>query len=598
MSLYQSLERNFFNSLTRKIVGNITFLLLPYLVLGAVSWYYIDLLGDTVAGLALSANQEAVIHTVSVHMGYWFLGILLFAIAAGIFTILFLRHLILRPIRDITTALKAIKENDGDISATLPTYTHDEIADMAMAYNEFSNSLKRMIEQTRQRSVEVALSATRLQKMVYKAFDSANAQQEKAEIIFNASENATHSINDVVSATSSINDQNSRNMVDVRTSGEDLLRTREQVRSIRTIVGSFQDTVERLSKNSDNVTRILSMVRDFSDQTNLLALNASIEAARAGEAGRGFSVVADEVRSLSLKVSDATSQIDGNISEMSGLVHQTRDSARDILSYIEDMDQVIDATTSQFQNMIGEFDIVSGQLTAISGSMDDIGHQNHSSHESIEHIRELSGGISSEMSDAKKYSDELELCTEKTQELLSRFIIGSGQFEAILLAARRWSNELSQTLQQLASEGINIFDRRYQRLNEGQLPEKYKTQYTERFAATMQPLYDRFSQETPELIYSIAVDVNGYAAAHHARVSAKLTGDFAVDNLKSRHCRIFNGSRAEVRRAKNTAPFLLQTFIRDTGEILNDLSIPLYVNNQHWGALIIGFDAKLLLKEA
>lgn len=70
-----------------------------------------------------------------------------------------------------------------------------------------------------------------------------------------------------------------------------------------------------------------------------------------------------------------------------------------------------------------------------------------------------------------------------------------------------------------------------------------------------------------------------------------------MDNLYSRDRRIFNGNRAEERRASHTAPFLLQTFVRDTGEVLNDLSIPLYLNGQHWGALIMGFDPQRLMDE-
>ncbi len=74
-----------------------------------------------------------------------------------------------------------------------------------------------------------------------------------------------------------------------------------------------------------------------------------------------------------------------------------------------------------------------------------------------------------------------------------------------------------------------------------------------------------------------------------------MTGDFETDNLHSRHQKIYNANRAEVRRAENIEPFLLQTYMRDTGEVLNDLSLPLYVNGKHWGGFILGFKPEQLL---
>ena len=110
-------------------------------------------------------------------------------------------------------------------------------------------------------------------------------------------------------------------------------------------------------------------------------------------------------------------------------------------------------------------------------------------------------------------------------------------------------------------------------------------------------MFDQFISERPEFIYAIAVDKKGYAPAHHAKVSQPVTGDLSVDLLKSRHRRFFQGNRQERRRCSHENTFLLQTYIRDTGEILNDLSIPLYVNGKHWGALIMGFEPKCLLDE-
>ena len=597
MSLYGAIERTFFNSLTKKIVGNVLFLLAPHLVLLFVGFSFSEEFVAALKGMNLSDEQSSLL--LEIFDRFLSVGTITVVIAllAGVFSIFFMRHLFLRPVSAITQVLRQIKEKDGDISVTLPEFTHDEITDMAVSYNQFSDSLKKMIAESRRRSVSVALSATRLQKVLSQASASVTKQEEQAQLVFQSSQEATQAIDEVAGSTLMIGEKNGANMQEVRTSSQELMKVLDQIKSIRELVNSFQGTVAKLSENSTNITHILSMVQDFSDQTNLLALNASIEAARAGDAGRGFAVVADEVRNLSRQVSVATSEIDKNIGEMTSLVESTRTSAVDIQDYVQNTEGFIESTNSQFLKLVDDFEEVNSQLSGISAAIDELSYTNKQSHQHVSEITDIAQEIKHEMDESQKHSSELEVATEETQELLSRFIIGYGGFESMILSGRKWAQQTTQAIQKLADGGHNIFDTQYRRTNDGQKPEKFDLSYTNEFEAQLQPLFDRFISERSEFIYAIAVDKNGYAPAHHAKVSHPITGDFTVDNLKSRHRRIFVGNRAEIRRASHTSPFLLQTFIRDTGEVLNDLSIPIYINGQHWGALIMGFNPETLLQD-
>ncbi len=587
-------------SLTRslkKIVGNVLFLLAPHLILLFVGFSFSEELLSTLKSMDLTDEQSALL--LEVFDRFLSVGTVTVAIAlgAGVFSIFFMRHLFLRPVGAITQVLRQIKEKDGDISVTLPEFTHDEITDMAVSYNQFSDSLKKMISESRRRSVSVALSATRLQKVLSQASSSVSKQEEQAQLVFQSSQEATQAIDEIASSTMMIGEKNGANMQEVRSSSQELMKVLDQIKSIRELVNSFQDTVAKLSENSTNITHILSMVQDFSDQTNLLALNASIEAARAGDAGRGFAVVADEVRNLSRQVSVATGEIDKNIGEMTSLVESTRTSAVDIQDYVQNTEGFIESTNAQFLKLVDDFEEVNSQLSGISAAIDELSYTNKQSHQHVSEITNIAQEIKHEMDESQKHSSELEVATEETQELLSRFIIGYGGFESMILSGRKWAQQTTQAIQKLADSGHNIFDTQYRRTNDGQKPEKFDLSYTNEFEAQLQPLFDRFISERSEFIYAIAVDKNGYAPAHHAKVSHPITGDFSVDNLKSRHRRIFVGNRAEIRRASHTSPFLLQTFIRDTGEVLNDLSIPIYINGQHWGALIMGFNPETLLQD-
>ncbi len=568
--MFDSLEAGLFNSLGKKLLANI--LLLTFVPLVAAIYL-------------LSQESHSIAAWIITGWVVTFIPL----------TLISLRILVLRPLHKMIDVMHNIKDKDGDISAELDIISHDEYAEFAGAYNQFADSLKAMIAETRRRSVKVALASTQVRKVILDAERVAQKQGDQAQQVFQSSAEATQAIDGIAETTVNINQQNINNMQSVRHSKNELDNVAAQIEAMRSIVADFQNTVDHLSKNSANVTKVLGMVQDFSDQTNLLALNASIEAARAGEAGRGFAVVADEVRNLARKVSTATTEIETNINQMNGLVKHTKNASTDIMQYVSNIQNVIADTGDHFNQLVVEFENVNAQLTGISAALDELVYTNRESHNRVEEITEMSKGIQHEMQETLLYSEELEAATEHIQELLCRFIIGGGGFENKIITGRHWAQQTADAMTALASRGVNLFDQKYQRINPGQKPEKFNVSYVDAFEKTLQTLFDSFIAERPEFIYTIAVDTNGYAPAHHKKVSATLTGNFAVDNLKSRHRRIFNGNRAEVRRANHNEPFLLQTFIRDTGEVLNDLSIPLHINGRHWGSLIMGFKPDTLL---
>lgn len=599
LGFYSFVESVFFNSLTKKIIGNVVFLLIPnFIVMGIGLWVYQSIsslylgLGENHQISAELLNISSSIYTASLVM-------LTFTIIAGLFSVLFMRHIFLRPIHQMTEVLRGVEDRDGDISATLPDQTFDEISEMARSYNGFSFSLKKMIADTRQRSVQVSLSASQLQKVILETKMSAEAQEVQAQKVFQASQESSQAIEGIALHTHNISKSNENNLVEIRSAGVEMRHVQEQMRAIENQVADFQIVVKKLSENSENIIKVLNLVQDFSDQTNLLALNASIEAARAGDAGRGFSVVADEVRSLSQKVNVATQEIDSNVHEMVSLVDSTRSGASNIMKYVSDTDGYIAQTSQKFESMISDFEIVSGQMNDIGAAIEELSYTNHNTHEHVTEITSLSNTIKTEMDRSVQHSIELENSTEKMQELLSRFSIGFGGFEDILRISQEGASAVQRGLNELAINGSQLFDANYIRTNPGQLPEKYDLSYTNEYEKVIQPILDRVTSENPVLVMACAFDINGYVPAHNSKISRPMTGDFEKDNALSRHRRLYNATRAEQRRADQTSPFLLLTFIRDTGEIMNSISVPLYVEGRHWGNFCVGFlpDALLNVSE-
>ncbi|MCW8890209.1 MAG: methyl-accepting chemotaxis protein, partial [Sedimenticola sp.] len=585
----------FFFTLTRKIVGNIGFLLLFQLLTFWLAYSHIQ---DTRSLLKSGTTDAGLIEQLTTQLDGHLTTLIiltLISVAAAVGIMGYMRHLFLRPIKNITAILSGITEKDGDISATLPITTQDEIADMARSYNAFADSLRNIIDKTRRRTVSVALGSTKLDKMIHSAHQRVDEQEMNATQVFQSSSEATRAIDEIARHTNMISQQNGANLQEANDSSARLSKVTEQVAAVSHLLSGFNDTVNLLSKNSENIRTILTMVQEFSDQTNLLALNAAIEAARAGENGRGFAVVADEVRNLSHKVNNATGEISKNISEMTSLVENTKKGTQEIQQYTESTQDVIGDTALQFQKMVNDFDNVNTQLIEISAAIEELSITNKESHRNVSTIADLSKSIKADMDESQAYSEELEVATEQTQELLSRFIIGHGGFENMIQTARGWTSQVQQALNELAARGVNLFDTNYQAIPNTH-PQKYTISYGNAYEPVIQPLIDQFVKDRPDFIYAVPIDKNGYLPAHHSHLSKPMTGNFETDNINSRHMKIYNTNRAEVRRAANTQPFLLQTYIRDTGEVLNDLSFPLYVNGKHWGALILGFKPEQLLE--
>jgi methyl-accepting chemotaxis protein len=132
-----------------------------------------------------------------------------------------------------------------------------------------------------------------------------------------------------------------------------------------------------------------------------------------------------------------------------------------------------------------------------------------------------------------------------------------------------------------------LFDRRYTPIPQTD-PPKHNSRFDAFTDQVLPPIQEAILQHAPYLSYAGAVDDNGYFPTHNVKYSQPLTGDYATDLVNNRTKRIFT-DRTGKRCGSNTKPVLLQTYKRDTGEVMHDLSVPIYVNGRHWGGFRIGY---------
>ncbi len=355
-------------------------------------------------------------------------------------------------------------------------------------------------------------------------------------------------------------------------------------------VESVSTALTALQHKSKDIQGIADVINSIAEQTNLLALNAAIEAARAGEAGRGFSVVADEVRGLASQTTKATSEIAAMLTENHGQSEKAVQVMSDLVQKMDETVVTVKVTGQTLEKIAEQAERSDHEVHNIIDSMTE---HVKASNEVSEAVEQISGELSRSEDETRQASEdgiELAEMAEHIIGRLSRYDLGTLhdqiRFIAISVAQQIGAIFESAIIEGRMSEA-DFFDRDY-KLVEGSNPEKYTTRFDRFTDAALPALQEPVVKGFEEVLFAGAVDNNGYFPTHNKRYSQPLTGDYKTDLVNNRTKRIFT-DRTGSRCGSNTLPFLLQTYKRDTGEVIHDLSAPIYVKGRHWGGFRIGY---------
>ncbi len=247
----------------------------------------------------------------------------------GLLVIWLVGHGIARPLKQMVAMLNDIAQGEGDLTRRLSSDRSDELGSIAKGFNTFLAKLQAMITQvvtsvqsvsdSSEHTADIAIRTNiGIQKQMAEIDQVATAVQEMTATAQDVARNATQA----AQAASHADQAASQGMQIVRD-------TSNSIGVLALEIGKAVDVVQTLAKDSENINAILTAIRGIAEQTNLLALNAAIEAARAGEQGRGFAVVADEVRNLAQKTQKATEEIQT-------MIQQLQQGTRDVVRVMED----------------------------------------------------------------------------------------------------------------------------------------------------------------------------------------------------------------------------------------------------------------------
>lgn len=401
MRIYNFLEKTLFFTLTRKIVGNLSFVFLFQAI--TLFWLY----------ESLTLNQQST--------GlFWALALVI--VAGFIFTLFYMRFLMVRPVKAMRDTLININQQDADLSAKLPHFTYDEFRELSEQYNLFTSHLNQLLNTTYNSAQAGVQSTEQVTQSMQQTEQLSGQQIHLSHTIINASNQIAQSLQNIVSNTDSVHKVNNEHLNFVKLSATELSALVQQVKLITDMLTGFSATISGLKENSENIRSILKMVEEFSDQTNLLALNAAIEAARAGDAGRGFAVVADEVRTLSIKVSGATRQISDFINQMNELVNETNKESEQLITHSHNSQKSINSTSNGFTNMLTEFEHNQQQLQQIAEAVHLLEQTQNQTHQSVEHIVALGEQAKQTIDTALNDCQQSQTLSQQTQQQLKRFV--------------------------------------------------------------------------------------------------------------------------------------------------------------------------------
>jgi len=314
-----------------------------------------------------------------------------------------------------------IAKGEADLTQVLKIDRQDELGELAKGFNQFVERIRELIKNIGNTAQQLAASANQVESSSHNMGEAMNNQQSEVDQIAVAMNELVATVEEVARHAQDASDT-------AQTGGGEAASGTEQVQAViasikeqAEVINETAVEIENLQESGKQIGEVMTVIRGVAEQTNLLALNAAIEAARAGEAGRGFAVVADEVRTLAARTHESTEQIQSTIDEL--LKHITRavtamhtssEGSNKTVTNAESAGQALVSINQAIDNIEGMNIQIASATQQQSSTVDELNRN-------LERIVELSSSTSHSSQEVANSGTQLSQLAAELQKLVGRF---------------------------------------------------------------------------------------------------------------------------------------------------------------------------------
>ncbi len=345
---------------------------------------------------------------------------------------------------------------------------------------------------------------------------------------------------------------------------------------------ALAEAMAAVQQSSARANDVIEVIDSVAFQTNILSINASIEAAHAGPAGRGFAVVATEIRRLAERAAEAARDVRRIIGENSEALGEGATTARRTEEVLGGIGGLLGRASAAIETVAGGIAQQGDAIADIDRAVGEVAALGRSNLEHAAKVAERSEALGAGAGALHDCVGLFRLPPDPLRE---------PRHARALELAREASESIGATLEEALAQGWidedSLFSRDYTAI-EGVEPAKYETPFDALCDELLPSLQEPVAAAHPWIVFAICANPDGYVPTHNDRFCQPLTGDRARDLVGNRTKRIFS-DRVGRSVGAHTDPYRLQVYRRDTGQIMFDMSVPVFVGGRHWGGFRVGY---------